>query len=93
MAKTMLPFSFYRCAMARLNGQVPLIGQQKQQAMIQIMQEINALSLSIYSKLACEYLGAYEHSHVDVERLKVLALNSRAAAQAYFEGLGVIERQ
>lgn len=78
------------------NINVPLLGNgqvsQEQRVKLEIMQAIQSLSLSIYSKLAQEHLSV-GHSHIDVEKLKTMAKNSRLAAQAYFEGLGVIEPQ
>jgi hypothetical protein len=81
--------------MNNFRPQVPLIGQngsREQQAKIEILQAMNSLSLSIYKKMSGVYLGALGHAHVDVEKLKTMAKNSRVAAEAYFEGLGIISK-
>lgn len=76
-----------------MNNRVPILGQQQQQAKLQLMQAMSTLSLEIYTKMSSEYCGALGHTHLDVEKLKLMAKNSRVAAQAYFEGLGIIEPQ
>ncbi len=59
-----------------------------------IMQAIGQMSVAIYSHLAVAHITACDvHQTVDVERLQALAKQSHAAAEAYFEGLGVIQRQ
>jgi hypothetical protein len=79
--------------MTGLNGRVPLIGQgmTREQAMkVKLLQQLNSLSLSIYAHCAKDYIRMLEH--VDVEKLKGMARNSRMAAEAYFEGLGIIQK-
>jgi hypothetical protein len=77
-----------------LNRSVPLLGQnggvsREQAAKIEILQAINSLSLAIYTKLASEHMP---REHLDIEKLKSWAKNSRMAAEAYFEGLGIISK-
>jgi hypothetical protein len=74
--------------MNNLNGRIPMLGQQqmtREQAKLQLAQLMDSLSLSIYSSMAKEYLAHIEH--VDIEKLKSMARNSRVAAEAYFEAL------
>jgi hypothetical protein len=78
-------------------GSVPMLGNgmmsREEQAKSAVMQAIQSLSLTIYSRMACEYLATRVHQPVDREFLKGLAKNSRVAAQAYFEGLGIISAE
>jgi hypothetical protein len=76
---------------------VPLIGRQpsvQQRQQIELMQAMGQLSLSMYVQLASriiEGLDVYESlSPERVQRLQQLARETRTAAQAYFEGVGVI---
>lgn len=89
--KKNVPFRNPNTPLLNLNGGQMVSREQALQA--QISQQAGALSLGIYSKLACEHLSTLEHSHIDVEKLKTLAKNARTAALAYFEGIGAIEPQ
>ena len=75
----------------RMNGQIPVLGQQRQVAEAQIMQAVQGLSLTVYSRIAAEMLDPEKDANP--EHLRHLAKGSMIAARAYFEGLGVIERQ
>lgn len=73
--------------------QVPLIGQQRRAAEAAITQAVQGLSVGIYSHLATAYIATLDRPHqaVDVEHLRELGRDSMAAAQAYFEGLGIAQ--
>ena len=74
---------------------VPLIGQQppqEQQMKMQIMQAMSALSMGIYTQLAAAYIARLdEHQEFDADHLRETAKHCQLSAQAYFEGIGVIE--
>lgn len=74
---------------------VPILGQQKpspEQMRMQIMQAMSALSMGIYTQLASAYITHIdEHQEFDEEHLRETAKRCQLAAQAYFEGLGIIE--
>ena len=73
-------------------GQATLLGQREAQIQQAIQQAIQQLSLGIYSDLAAAHIGTRdEHQSVDLDYLRSLAGESLAAAQAYFEGVGVIQ--
>ena len=70
----------------------PLLGHREQQAKAGIMQAAQQLSLGIYSQLAATYIGSRDECEaVEPERLRQIAKDSHAAAQAYFEGLGIVQ--
>lgn len=72
----------------------PLLGQREQQAKTQIMQAVQHLSLGIYSHLAVNHIGSRDkHQTVEPEHLRGLARDAYVAAQAFFEGLGVVQFQ
>ena len=72
---------------------VPLLGQQQAQAKAGIMQAVNGLSMAIYTRVAASAVGSRVEprmaEHVDI--LRAWARDSHAAAQAYFEGLGIAQ--
>lgn len=75
-------------------GAAPLPGHHEQQARAEIMQAVQQLSLGIYSHLAVNYIGSRDqHQPTEREQLEQLARDSHVAAQAYFEGLGVVQFQ
>ena len=74
---------------------VPLIGgqpSQEQMAKIQVMQAIQGMAMGIYTQLAAGYISRLDdHQEFDADQLRETAKHCHAAAQAFFEGLGVIE--
>ena len=75
-------------------GQIPLLGQSPnsvEAARIAVRQVIGQLSLGIYSQAAVQLVSSMSEELVDedLDRLKVMALNSRAAAKVYYEALGI----
>ena len=70
---------------------VPLIGQQQQQALAAINQAVQQLSFTIYTQVATAHIATRDPSHqqLDLDRLQQLARDSRTAAEAFFEGLGL----
>ena len=70
-----------------LNAQVPLIGRQQQAAQASIMQAVQQLSLSIYTRLAADELASTIEP--DGRTLEMMAQHSMTAAKAYFTGIGV----
>lgn len=68
---------------------IPTIGAQAEAMNRHVQQAINGLSLTIYTKLATEYVAI--NGPPDHEKLQGLAKKSMTAAKAYFEGLGIIE--
>ena len=73
---------------------VPLLGQAQAQAKAGIMQAVNGLSMAIYTRVAASAIGSSAEPHMTAENIDMLrawAQESHAAAQAYFEGLGVAE--
>lgn len=80
-----------------MNHNVPVIGQgpsREQIAKAEIMAAINSLSMGIYSHIASGYIATRDtHQAVDREHLQAMARNSQVAAEAYFEGRGLIQRQ
>ena len=76
--------------MMRQPNQVPVIGQQRQQFQTAINQQLQQLSLSIYTQLATQYLGSIEDGDVaNPEHLQQLSKDSQVAARSFFEGMGV----
>lgn len=74
-------------------GQAPLIGQREQQQKAAIQAAVSQLSIGIYSQLAVAHISSRDPMDPEPERLRKMARDSSAAAMAYFEGLGVIQRQ
>lgn len=78
-----------------LQGQVPLLGRpqgpsKEQQVQMQVMQGVHQIATAIFEKLAISYIESVDWMQdLDRERLRQLARDSRSAAQAYFEGLGI----
>jgi len=70
---------------------LPLIGQQQRAAQQAVQQAVQQLSISIYTRLACDYLltASESYQHSEPQELAQLAKDSLAAAKAYFEGLGI----
>jgi len=77
--------------------QVPLIQARSSQreAMQQAMQQaIHQLAVGMSSQLAISHIASRDnHQDVDVAQIRRFARDSRTAAVAIFEGLGVIEVQ
>jgi len=74
-------------------GGVPLLGQRKSQAEAAVMQAMGNLSVSIYQRVVAGMLVEFPTDEPDPERFRQLAKHSQVAAQAYFEGIGVISRE
>lgn len=70
-------------------SKVPLLGQQQQRMQAAVGQQMQQLSLQIYSRVAGDYLAERAHSDVDQKRLMELAQSSQTASRAYFEAMGV----
>jgi len=73
---------------------VPLLGQAQAQAKAGIMQAVNGLSMAIYTRVAASAIGSSAEAHMTAENIDMLrawAQESHAAAQAYFEGLGIAQ--
>lgn len=66
--------------------QVPVIGQQRQQFQQVVGQQLQTLSIAIYTRVAARHLEAGEPS---AEHLRTLAQGSQVAARAFFESMGV----
>ncbi len=74
----------------RVNN-IPLLGQQEQQAKAQIQAAIAQLSMQLYSQAAVPHLVTLDvHQALDVKALRSISQNTMLAAQCYFEGIGVI---
>jgi len=69
-------------------GNVPVLGQQQRQAQAGIMQAVHSLAIGIYSRLATDRI---QHGDCLPADLHKVAKDSLAAAQAYFEALGVAQ--
>jgi len=70
---------------------IPLLGQQKQQAEAQIKAAIGQLAMQIYSQAAILHLNTRDvYQTLDVKALRSLSQHSILAAQCYFEGIGMI---
>ena len=74
----------------RVNN-IPLLGQQEQQAQAQIQAVLAQLSMQIYSQAAVSHINTRDvHEDLDVKALRSISKNSIRAAQCYFEGIGAI---
>jgi len=67
---------------------VPLLGGQQQRAQAGIMQAVHALAIGIYSRLAVDRIQQGDCLPADLQQL---AKDSLAAAQAYFQALGIAQ--
>ncbi len=67
---------------------VPLLGQQQQQAKAGIMQAVQRLSMQIYTRVAASYIARGNNTP---DFLRDLARESFTVAQCYFEGLGIAQ--
>jgi len=78
---------------------IPLLGQQQTEQQREklkraaIEQAVQQLSFTIYTQAAAARVVTLDrpHQQLDLKQLHQLARDSHTAAQAFFEGLGVVE--
>jgi len=69
---------------------VPILGQQQEQATAGIVHAVQALSLGIYSRVVVPFVASQDATTAEKSaRMQQLAWDSMTAAKAYFEGLGI----
>ena len=74
----------------RVNN-IPLLGQQQQQAKTQMQAIIGQLAMQLYVEAIGKYIRTPGSNPVDVYELRRVAKDCLLAAQCYFEGIGMIE--
>lgn len=71
---------------------VPILGQQQEQATAGIVHAVQALSLGIYSRVVVPFVASQDATTAEKSaRMQQLARDSMTAAKAYFEGLGIAQ--
>lgn len=71
---------------------VPLLGQQRQQAVAHLNAAIGQLAMQIYSQVAISHVVRRdEHQELEPEVLRTAAKDAITAAKCYFEGIGALK--
>jgi hypothetical protein len=75
-------------------GQAPtILGQREAQQRAAVQQAMHQLAMQLYSQIAASHIASRDaHQLVDRDNLRNMAADSMTAARAYFEGIGVIQR-